>query len=86
MLQQKLHGPVQVPDCETAEFWAHMNNLVALNGQLAQISSSTLPAWLKTLKKATVFQQFAWELAALYFGKSIRAGTYDAQPKTQLVY
>ena len=63
-----------------------MNKLVTLNGQLVQISSSTSPAWLKNLKKAAIFQQFAWELAALYFGKSIRAGIFDAQPKTQLVY
>ncbi len=77
---------MQVPDCEAPEFWAHMDKLVALNGKLADIGKSDAPQWLKNLKKAPVFQQFAWELAALYFGKSIQAGTYDAQPQTQLVY
>lgn len=77
---------VQVPDCEAPEFWVHMDKLVALNGKLADIGKSNAPNWLKNLQKAPIFQQFAWELGTLYFGKSIKAGTYDAQPQTQLVY
>lgn len=77
---------LQVPDCETPEFWAHMDKLVALNQKLAKIGSSDSPAWMKNLQKIPVFQQFAGELSALYFGKSIQAGTFDAQKEAQLVY
>lgn len=77
---------LQVPDCETPEFWAHMDKLVALNQKLAKISSSDSPAWMKNLQKIPVFQQFAGELSALFFGKSIQAGTFDAQKEAQLVY
>lgn len=76
----------EVPDCEAPEFWGHMDKLVALNTKLADIGSSSAPQWQKNLQKVPVFQQFAWELAALFFGKSVKSGTYDAQPQTQLVY
>lgn len=76
----------EVPDCEAPEFWGHMDKLVALNGKLSDIGKSSAPHWQKNLQKVPIFQQFAWELGALFFGKSIKAGTYDAQPQTQLVY
>lgn len=63
-----------------------MDKLVALNGKLSDIGKSSAPHWQKNLQKVPIFQQFAWELGALFFGKSIKAGTYDAQPQTQLVY
>ena len=77
---------LQVPDCETPEFWAHMDKLVVLNQKLAKIGSSDSPAWMKNLQKIPVFQQFAGELGALFFGKSVQAGTFDAQKEAQLVY
>jgi len=77
---------IQVPDCEAPEFWAHMDKLVALNGKLSDIGKSSAPQWQKNLQKVPILQQFAWELGALFFGKSIKSGTYDAQPQTQLVY
>jgi len=63
-----------------------MDKLVALNGKLSDIGNSSAPQWKKNLQKVPIFQQFAWELGALFFGKSIKSGTYDAQPQTQLVY
>lgn len=77
---------MQVPDCEAPKFWAHMDKLVVLNGKLSDIGKSSAPQWQKNLQKVPIFQQFAWELGALFFGKSILSGTYDGQPQTQLVY
>ncbi|KAL0029748.1 hypothetical protein WJX79_007240 [Trebouxia sp. C0005] len=76
----------EVPDCEAPKFWAHMDKLVVLNGKLSDIGKSSAPQWQKNLQKVPIFQQFAWELGALFFGKSILSGTYDGQPQTQLVY
>ena len=77
---------LQVPDCQTPEFWKHMDRLVALNQQLDQVSNSARPAWLQHLQKIPIYQQFAVELGALFFGKSILAGSFDVHTQTQLVY
>ena len=77
---------LQVPDCETPQFWHHMDSLVKLNGKLADIGKSGAPKWQQNLRKAGIFRQFGWHLAALYFGKSLNCGSYDSQPEAQLVY
>jgi len=76
----------EVPDCETPQFWHHMDSLVKLNGKLADLGKSGAPKWQQNLQKAGIFRQFGWHLAALYFGKSLNCGSYDSQPEAQLVY
>lgn len=77
---------LQVPDCETPQFWHHMDSLVKLNGKLADLGKSAAPKWQQNLQKAGIFRQFGWHLAALYFGKSLNCGSFDSQPEAQLVY
>lgn len=41
----------EVPDCETPEFWDHMEKLIVLNKKLIAVGASDAPGWLKTLQK-----------------------------------
>ncbi len=41
----------EVPDCETPEFWDHMEKLIVLNQKLIAVGASDAPGWLKVLQK-----------------------------------
>jgi magnesium-protoporphyrin IX monomethyl ester (oxidative) cyclase len=41
----------EVPDCETPEFWEHMENLIVINRKLIAVGQSDAPAVLKTLQR-----------------------------------
>ena len=43
----------EVPDCETPEFWDHMEKLIVLNKKLIAIGASDAPGWLKVLQKVS---------------------------------
>lgn len=77
----------EVPDCETEEFWSHMEKLIVLNKKLMAISNSDGPNWLKNLRKAPVIERFASELLQLYLGKTIQSGSVDfVQNEAAVVY
>ncbi len=64
----------EVPDCETPEFWDHMEKLIVLNRKLIAIGQSDAPAVLKNLQRLPVLERFAAELMQLFIGKTVAAG------------
>lgn len=64
----------EVPDCETPEFWEHMENLIVLNKKLIAIGQSDAPAVLKNLQRLPLLERFAAELLQLFIGKAVPAG------------
>lgn len=77
----------EVPDCETEQFWDHMEKLIDLNKKLMAISNSDAPGWLKNLRKAPVIERFAAELLQLFIGKTIQSGSVDfSTNETAIVY
>jgi magnesium-protoporphyrin IX monomethyl ester (oxidative) cyclase len=74
----------EVPDCETEEFWRRMDHLVELNTKLVALGKSDSP--FKNLQKAPIVAAMAGEILALYNGKTIRSGSFDLMPETQLAY
>ncbi|KAK9907485.1 hypothetical protein WJX75_004491 [Coccomyxa subellipsoidea] len=64
----------EVPDCETPEFWDHMEKLIVLNKKLIAIGQSDAPVVLKTLQRLPLLERFAAELMQLFIGKSLAAG------------
>ena len=64
----------EVPDCETPEFWEHMENLIVLNKKLIAIGASDAPVAWKTLQRLPVLERFAAELLQLFIGKAVPAG------------
>ncbi len=64
----------EVPDCETPEFWEHMENLIVLNRKLIAIGQSDAPAVLKNLQRLPVLERFAAELLLLFIGKAVPCG------------
>jgi magnesium-protoporphyrin IX monomethyl ester (oxidative) cyclase len=77
----------EVPDCETPEFWDHMEKLIVLNQKLIAVGASDAPGWLKVLQKAPLIERFAAELLQLFIGKTIESGSVDfTQNETAVVY
>lgn len=74
----------EVPDCETPEFWKHMEALIVLNKKLIAIGESDAPQWQKNLQRAPIFAGFAKNLLALFNGKTVDCGSYDLQPEAAL--
>ncbi|KAK9837644.1 hypothetical protein WJX74_002026 [Apatococcus lobatus] len=74
----------EVPDCETPEFWKHMEALISLNKKLIAIGASDAPQWQKNLQRAPIFAGFAKNLLALFNGKTVDCGSYDLQPEAAL--
>lgn len=67
----------EVPDCETPEFWEHMERLIVLNKKLIAIGASDAPSPFKALQRLPVLERFAAELLQLFIGKHVVSGTYD---------
>ena len=77
----------EVPDCETEQFWEHMERLIVLNKKLMAIANSDAPGWLKNLRRAPVIERFASELLQLFLGKTIQSGSVDfSQNEAAVVY
>jgi magnesium-protoporphyrin IX monomethyl ester (oxidative) cyclase len=74
----------EVPDCETAEFWKHMDRLVEINTKLVDLGKSSSP--VANLQKAPLLAEFAYRLLALFNGKTMNSGSFDLLPEPQLVY
>ena len=66
------------------EFWRRMDHLVELNTKLVALGKSGSP--FKNLQKAPIVAAMAGEILALYNGKTIRSGSFDLMPETQLAY
>ena len=66
------------------EFWRRMDHLVELNTKLVALGKSDSP--FKNLQKAPIVAAMAGEILALYNGKTIRSGSFDLMPETQLAY
>jgi len=74
----------EVPTVDTPEFWAHMNKLVDLNTQMAAISASSAPDFVKSLQKLPVLIGFATTMLAIWFMPPVqKAGSVDILPAVQ---
>lgn len=77
----------QVIDTYNPKFKEHLDNMVAMNMQLAAIGDSDAPEALKSLQKLPIIASFVGELLGLFLMKPVEGGTYDLAPsETALTY
>jgi magnesium-protoporphyrin IX monomethyl ester (oxidative) cyclase len=77
----------EVPDVEDPRYFPRMDALIALSEKLKSIDRGDLPAPLKALAKAPVYERMVAGIFQLFIGPVKRTGSYDlaADPKA-LVY
>ncbi len=76
----------EVPDCETPQFWDHMEKLIVLNQKLIAIGQSDAPAPLKNLQRVPIIAGFATELLGLFFCPTLVEGSSDLNPEVAMAY
>jgi hypothetical protein len=68
---------LQVPDCQSKEYWQRMDRLLELNGQLQAIAKSDAPAVLKKLQQAPVVERMAANVLQLFLQPPLEQGSVD---------
>lgn len=77
----------EVPDVEDPNYFVRMDRLIELSDKLRAIDKGDLPAALKAVAKAPIYERMVAGIFQLFIGPVKRTGSYDlaSDPKT-LVY
>ena len=68
---------MQVPDCESKEYWECMDRLVELNGQLLAIGKSDAPAFVQKLQQAPIVERMIANVFQIFAMTPMDVGSTD---------